>query len=284
MRILIILTISTLLSTQNFAHNIHNGGQLLQKVSNFNEEAKLSDSELIQLALEERMLSQRLAKNFILMGTEFSYKDVVEFEFESDMHTFEKNMQKLIKLSPDEEISMEYQKMKFIWSYYKQILKSKNVKSTVPVVIDYSNRLLDATEYSIKLISKKTKVKRSKLMIAAGKCQMITQRIALLLLANKWEVRYDKMETLYDENKQAFKKNLKYMYFNKGNTKGTKLYLKLIVNHFRHNKKDLVLDKLDDMSADDIYILTQEVLDKLRLLEKLYSEMNKKRTKRIAVK
>ena len=281
MKYLFILTITTLLATSNFA-NVFNTGEGDPVVAV--DGAKLSDTELIQLALEQRMLSQRLAKNFILMGSEFSFKDVVEFEFNSDMHTFEKNLQKLIKLSPDEEVSMEYQKMKFTWSYYKQILKSNNVKSTVPVVIDYSNRLLDATEYSIELISDKTKVKRSELMIAAGKCQMITQRIALLLLANKWDVRYDKMETLYDENKSAFKTNLKFMYFNKENTKGTKLYLKLIVNHFRQNKKELVLDELDSMSTDDIYIVTQEVLDKLRLLEKLYSEMNNKGRKRLAVK
>ncbi len=281
MKYLLIITISTFLATSSFANILSNGGDdPVVSVDN----AKLSDSELIQLALEQRMLSQRLAKNFILLGSEFSFKDVVEFEFNSDMHTFERNLQKLIKLSPDEEVSMEYQKMKFTWSYYKQILKSNNVKSTVPVVIDYSNRLLDATEYSIELISNKTKVKRSDLMIAAGKCQMITQRIALLLLANKWDVRYDKMESLYDESKSAFKKNLKFLYFNKQNTKGTKLYLKLIVNHFRHNKKELVLDELDNMSSDEIYIVTQEVLDKLRLLEKLYSEMNNKGKKRLAVK
>ena len=164
-----------------------------------NQSTKIARAQAINLAGKERMLTQNIAKNSLLLHLEPKNSSAKQ-ELEKNMALFEKILNGLIK--GDKSLGLEPTRIPWItqklqqatkeWIEFKQLVKSGNYKK----IVDYSDRLLATMDNITKLYEKsvqkqkralalaslvdrfyKEKAKQKHVINLAGKQRMLTQKM-----------------------------------------------------------------------------------------------------------
>ncbi len=225
--------------------------------------------EAINKAGRQRMLSQRIAKDYMLLGMNSSVPEVTA-EMDFSIKLFEKQLEELLAFAPNEEIAMEFEKIKFSWSYFKKLIKTTPSKTNASKIVEYSNRLLDEANYAVQVLSKYSKKKSGKIIDISGRQRMLAQRIALYFAAYKWGVPNEDIVPRFIKAKELFESSLKFLMKNKTNTKGIKLYLKIVKSQFKFSRQGFKLD--GDLSVEELFIFTNEITAKMNLITGMYEK------------
>ncbi|WP_456431223.1 type IV pili methyl-accepting chemotaxis transducer N-terminal domain-containing protein [Nitratifractor sp.] len=182
-----------------------------------NELVKKDAIRLIDIAGRQRMLSQRIAKDYLYLGKHIA-TDKARKELKASLEEFRANLAKLEEMINDPEIKNLLAFVKLSYNELLDTIKKPFDINNAQLVLDLSESMLEGSQYIVDSLKKKANVKESKIVATAGKERMLSQRIAKYYLAYQAGIKdkntVDQMRAAVKE----FSEKLKTLMNNPDNT------------------------------------------------------------------
>lgn len=187
------------------------------KTAKVNSLVKKDAIKLINIAGKQRMLSQRIAKDYLYIGKHVAV-DKAKKQLAASLKEFKANQAKLAEMINDPEIKNLLEFVNMSLSELEGIVKKPFSLDNAQLVLDLSESMLEGSQYVVDSLKKLANIKESKIIATAGKQRMLAQRIAKYYIAYQAGI---KDKNTVDQMKAAvkeFDQNQKVLMNNKDNT------------------------------------------------------------------
>jgi len=231
----------------------------------------------INKAGRQRMLSQRIVKAYIMIGSGFNV-DQARKELDESVALFEQQFLELEEYAPTDDIKNGIVNVDKYWSKYRMLAVDAPNKLDALILIARSNDLLNACDEVVTLFEDYSGKKSAKLVNISGRQRMLSQRIAMLYFANYWGfpendiVKVDIVEN-FDIATDLFLKSLKKLKKSSKNTDRINEGLSLVDSYWNIPRNGLNNITVEDLSLDDIYISTNKILNEMNEITGLYEKV-----------
>ncbi len=179
----------------------------------FPSSAAISAAEAMNLSGMQRMLSQRIAKTYLMIGAEVRAEQAEE-QLDQSIAKFESNHLALNEYAPTAQIKTALTEAGQIWQRYRELALSHPDKQRAVTMLELSDQLLLQSELVVQLLERHSGGQSARLVNRSGRQRMLSQRIAKLYLAMSWrlpvadlqqsfEQAVGEFEVALDELKQA---------------------------------------------------------------------------------
>ena len=149
----------------------------------FNTFADIStNAEAINKAGLQRMLGQRIVKNYIMVGSGIQPDDAQK-ELDKAIALFEQQHLDLMDFAPTEDITAALKQVSEIWMPFRLKAISVADKASVQALIQTSDQLFTASNHVVTLLEKHTNSHTAKLVNISSKQRMLSQKLAKLYMA-----------------------------------------------------------------------------------------------------
>jgi len=188
---------------------------------------KLSTLELINIAGQQRMLSQRISKDYLYKGGAIA----VSKASRQLSQTLKESMSAQEKLKSSIKDKKIINLLEFVEMNNQDIVIKTKEKFTIDnaeYVLDLSESMLEGNEYVMRALTKATKVHESKLVDMSTRQAMLAQRISKYYIA--YQLGIKDTNTIHQMNKavEEFTNNHKLLVANKTNTTDINTKLKKV--------------------------------------------------------
>ncbi|SFV56181.1 Nitric oxide-responding transcriptional regulator Dnr (Crp/Fnr family) [hydrothermal vent metagenome] len=174
-----------------------------------------SGNNIIDMAGKQRMLSQKMAKDYFYIGKKIN-RSKASKELKTSLIKFKETQKKMNSDIKDGEIKNLISFVDMSLNEFESISKEKYSLDNGIILLDLSESLLEGSDYIVKAL---TKGKSSNHIIdIAGKERMLSQRIAKYYIAYQSGIKDDNALAQMKESVDEFNKILKELLANKTNT------------------------------------------------------------------
>jgi len=243
-----------------------------------NVDAQIKNLDDFIVKTEElRMLTQRVAKNYIMSGV-LNNKPKYGKRLNEDKLEFNDILLKLTEKAPNDEIAIELQKLSLSWMLMNNILKKKYDGNAALKVLNYSEKMEIEIKAISEMVSQLSKVKSVKLLRVSSTGRMLSQKILLYYIANRLKIKknskviperflkakedmYEVVQLLtdYAENDPTLKTD-----------EGVAMYMEMIRDSFNKSRKGITLKgKVHPITAN---MLSGQMTESFDLLTKMIYE------------
>lgn len=155
--------------------------------------AAIDDAEAMNLSGMQRMLSQRIAKSYLMIGAEVRSEQALQ-QLDQSVARFENNYQALAEYAPSAEIGAALEQVGESWQHYRELALSRPTREQAVLLLAFSDQLLAQSEALVQLIEAHTGSAGARLVNRSGRQRMLSQRIAKLYLALSWRLPVEGLE------------------------------------------------------------------------------------------
>ena len=155
--------------------------------------AAIDDAEAMNLSGMQRMLSQRIAKSYLMIGAEVRSEQALQ-QLDQSVARFENNYQALAEYAPSAEIGAALEQVGESWQHYRELALSRPTREQAVLLMALSDQLLAQSEALVQLIEAHTGSAGARLVNRSGRQRMLSQRIAKLYLALSWRLPVEGLE------------------------------------------------------------------------------------------
>lgn len=155
--------------------------------------AAIDDVEAMNLSGMQRMLSQRIAKSYLMIGAEVRSEQALQ-QLDQSVARFENNYQALAEYAPSAEIGAALEQVGESWQHYRELALSRPTREQAVLLLALSDQLLAQSEALVQLIEAHTGSAGARLVNRSGRQRMLSQRIAKLYLALSWRLPVEGLE------------------------------------------------------------------------------------------
>lgn len=155
--------------------------------------AKISDAEAVNMSGLQRMLSQRIAKSYLMIGQKISVKEAQK-QRDMSVELFDKNLSTLKEYAPTPEINQGLTQVESVWLGYKKRALSIPQRNEALTMIRQSDEVLKLSEAVVKMIQNHSNVSAARLVNMSGRQRMLSQRIGKLYLTKSWGLNYESLD------------------------------------------------------------------------------------------
>ncbi len=138
--------------------------------------------ELIDVAGKQRMLSQRIAKDYLYAGEKVAVSKAKK-QMKASMEEMVKIHKRLVNSINDPEIQNLLAFVQLSIEDFKATANEPYSLDNAQLIIDLSESMLEGSQYVVDSLKDKVKVKESAIVGKAGKQRMLAQRIAKYYIA-----------------------------------------------------------------------------------------------------
>ncbi len=138
--------------------------------------------ELIDVAGKQRMLSQRIAKDYLYAGEKVAVSKAKK-QMKASMEEMVKIHKRLVDSINDPEIQNLLAFVQLSIEDFKSTANEPYSLDNAQLIIDLSESMLEGSQYVVNSLKDKVKVKESAIVGKAGKQRMLAQRIAKYYIA-----------------------------------------------------------------------------------------------------
>jgi len=143
----------------------------------------ISDTvKLIDMAGKQRMLSQRIAKDYLYAGKKIAPAKANK-QLKSSLNELIESHKVLVKSINDPEIKNLLAFVEMSTEDFKATANEPFTIDNAQLVIDLSESMLEGSQYVVDSLKETVKIKESKIVGKAGKQRMLAQRIAKYYIA-----------------------------------------------------------------------------------------------------
>ncbi len=171
----------------------------------------VSMSDAVNKAGQQRMITQRMLKNYALIGMNNKYGNPKE-DLPKMVTLFDKNLNELQTYIKDSKSVSSLNNVATLWKPIKIVLQDKPQKSKAKLLGQDLEKLLNASHEATKYIAKSSGIASADIVDTAGRQRMLSQRMASLYMLKVWEVTDStfsaKLNKTMDEFETAQKKLL----------------------------------------------------------------------------
>ncbi|WP_459209580.1 type IV pili methyl-accepting chemotaxis transducer N-terminal domain-containing protein [Aquimarina rhabdastrellae] len=159
-----------------------------------------SMNEAINYAGKQRMLSQRIAKSFLMIASDIQI-DKYQQELDHSMAEFGETHYKLKKyFADDEKVNAEMEKVERIWFNFRETANSHvYTKIKCNSILNFSTFLLEATQNVMNTLTNSSKSKIEKIVDKSGSLRMLSQKIGVYYVASHLKLPTENIEGNFDD-------------------------------------------------------------------------------------
>ncbi|MDX1722750.1 MAG: type IV pili methyl-accepting chemotaxis transducer N-terminal domain-containing protein [Pseudomonas sp.] len=179
--------------------------------------AAINAAEAMNLSGMQRMLSQRIAKTYLMIGAEIR-PDQAEQQLDQSIAKFESNYLALGEYAPTAQIRTALTDVGQTWQRYRELALSRPDKQQALVILELSDRLLAQSEQVVQLLERHSGGQSARLVNRSGRQRMLSQRIAKLYLAMSWRLPVAGLEQAFNQAVDEFDQALQELQQARQNT------------------------------------------------------------------
>lgn len=176
-----------------------------------------SIAKLIDIAGRQRMLSQRIAKDYLYKGKKVATVKAKK-QLKASLSELLAAHGTLVESINDEEIHNLLEFVKMSSEDFEAIVKMKFSKDNAQLIIDLSESMLEGSQYVVDSLTEKSTVAKSKIVGTAGRQRMLAQRISKYYIAYQIGIRDSNTIEQMKEAVKAFSDAHEALKTNQGNT------------------------------------------------------------------
>lgn len=169
------------------------------KIESIIIQKNVSPNQMINIAGKQRMLSQKIAKIYLMQAYGANLQSLKN-ELNTSKIIFDRNLETLIRNSGDmfsNKVTKAISKEKDTWNALKAIVSKPVSENNVNKVLDISNRLLKLSNDVVVNIKSEnfdsnrfsTNVDLLNIIDKSGKQRMLSQRLCLFFVAKKFDLK-----------------------------------------------------------------------------------------------
>jgi len=174
---------------------------ILVATNSYGANSKYDTIKLIDIAGKQRMLSQTIAKDYFYIGKKIGTSKAKR-ELKNSLKEFNDIAKMLSSSINNAEITNLLEFINMSSEEFQATVNTKFNLNDGQLVLDFSESILEGTQYLIDSLKENSKLKESKIVAKAGKQRVLAQRIA------KYYISYQsgiKDKNTIDQMKQAVK-------------------------------------------------------------------------------
>jgi hypothetical protein len=179
--------------------------------------ANINDSELLNIAGKQRMLSQRIAKDYLYMGKNIATSKASR-QLKKSMDDFLAAHKKILVSINDPEIKNLLDFVELSSSDFEEIASKEFDLDNAQLILDLSESMLEGSQYVFDSLQSSFKIKESKIIGKSAKQRMLSQRIAKYYISYQSGIKDKNTVDMMKETVKQFSENLTILMKNRGNT------------------------------------------------------------------
>ncbi len=245
---------------------------LLLSTSSF-ATSKYGNTELLNMAAKQRMLSQRLAKNYFYIGKGINTNKATK-QLKQSVSQFNKTQRALARSITNDDIANMIIFVDMSNDEFAEISTEVFSLDNGALILDLSETMLEGSQYIVDALKKSTKKQTASIVDLAGNQRMLSQRIAKYYISYQAGIKdKNSIVQMKDAVKEFTEANTKLM-ANKQNTAAINKELKKvqklwkIVYKFYNNIEKGGLPVI-------VYKTTDDIMKKMDKITKMYVELYK---------
>lgn len=168
--------------------------------------ADLDYASLIDTSGSQRMLSQRMLRDYVLIGMGVKYQDPIK-DLSDTVSRFDKQLHYLLQQDVNADVSQALHHVEEVWKNNKVMLAENPDKKTAVILAAAQDDLLKGSNDAVALIQKASGEKLSKVVNISGRQRMLSQRMAALYLLVLWDIPdsnfYEEFRDVVSEYRKA---------------------------------------------------------------------------------
>jgi len=216
-----------------------------------------SMSDAVNKAGKQRMITQRLLKDYALIGMNNTYGNPKE-DLQNMVALFDTSLNELTAYVKDAEVQTSLKKVETLWLPIKKKLLATPTKKQAIVLEKEIETLLKATDECTQLVTKASHSKSAEIVNISGRQRMLSQRMASLYMLKVWEINNAKTDSKLTQAMNEYEIAQKKLQQTPLNTPETERLLKDAAKSYRffqvmgksHSKK--FVPSLINRSANNI--------------------------------
>ena len=172
---------------------------------------------LINIAGKQRMLSQRIAKDYLYVHKNIAMSKT-EKELKYSLESFFRSHKLLTEVIKDEEINNLLDFVELSSNDFNQTINRPFSLDNAQLVLDLSESMLEGSQYVVDSLKSAIKVEESQIIEIVGKQRMLAQRIAKYYIAYQTGIKDANTVRSMKQTVSEFNKNLNTLLTNEENT------------------------------------------------------------------
>lgn len=238
-----------------------------------NSKTSISKEKMINIAGRQRMLSQRVAKDYFYLGKKTN-KGNAKKQLKTTLQEFKKSQEILNNSIKDEEINNLLAFVNMSLDEFNTIAKEKYSLDNGTIILDLSESMLEGSDYVVQALTKGKKT--NAIIDKAGKQRMLSQRIAKYYIAYQAGIKDDNTITQMKETVKEFDSVLNQLLTNKTNSREIQDELDKVNKMWKIVYKFYLNIEKGGLPII-VYTTTDDITKKMNKIVKMYVEILEKK-------